>query len=216
VAGKQRSADAVVVSAALDERWPEARCELLARDPWELLVAVILSARTADARVNQVMAVLNEHFTGVEAYQDLDPRALGSFLARLPLHRQKARAITEAARYILYRCDGTVPRSIDELVRIPGVGRKTAAVVAGNAFNHPAVAADSHVQRIAHRLGWAIRADAVVAEAAIEAAFERADWVRRCHQLIRLGRDCCRPMRPWCSRCPVAGTCPQVGVSDAR
>ncbi len=201
---------------SLQRCWPEARCDLLARDPWELLVAVILSSRTADERVNQVMAVLSEHFTGPEAYMFLDPRELGDFIHRVPLHRQKARAIVEAARHIVERHGGEVPEDPQLLAELPGVGRKTAAVVVGNAFGQPTVAADSHVTRITHRLGWCRRADPLEAELALRERLPATAWVPTCHRMIRLGREHCRPQRPWCSRCPLAETCPQVGVSDAR
>ena len=211
------AADATVVDGALAERWPDASCELYARDPWELLVAVILSARTADERVNQVMAVLNEHFTGPEAFADIDPRMLANVIRRVPLYNQKARAIVEAARAVVYQHGGVVPKTLAELVRMPGVGRKTAAVVVGNAFGVPAIAADQHVQRIAYRLGWTRREDARLAEESLAERFDESVWVKRCHQLIRLGRDCCRPKRPWCSRCPIGPKwCPQVDVSDSR
>lgn len=209
-------ADPDLVGQGLQHRWPEADCDLLARDPWELLVAVILSSRTADERVNQVMAVLAEHFVGPEAYMYLDPRELGHFIRRIPLHRQKARAIIESARHVVHDHHGRVPEDPELLARLPGVGPKTAAVVVGNAFGYPAVAADVHVTRIAHRLGWTRRADPAEAEVALRQRWPASTWVRRCHQLIRLGRDCCRPKRPWCSRCPVAETCPRVGVSESR
>lgn len=212
----RHEADPELVAGELERRWPEASCELLARDPWELLVAVILSARTADERVNQVMAVLSEHFLGPEAYMYLDPRELARFISRVPLHRQKARAIVESARHVVERHGGRLPEDPVLLGRLPGVGPKTAAVVVGNAFGYPAVAADVHVTRIAHRLGWTRRADPAEAEAALRARWPASTWVRRCHQLIRLGRDVCRPRRPWCSRCPLAETCPRIGVIDPR
>jgi len=204
------------VVAGLDDRWPDAACELLARDPWELLVAVILSARTADERVNQVMAVLTEHFTGPEAYMYLDPRALAGFIRRVPFHQQKARAIVESARALVHQHRGEVPQDPSLLEALPGVGRKTAAVVAGNAFGVPAVAADVHLQRVAHRLGWTVRTDPLEAEDAVRRRLPASRWIRFCHQCVRLGRECCRPRRPWCSRCPLAETCPQRDVVDAR
>lgn len=211
-----RSADPAVVAVALDRQWPDARCALRADDPWELLVAAILSARASDDRVNAVMAALAARYHGPADYRLLAPTHLATTLRSLPLYRQKARAITEAARWVVDRFGGTVPVDPETLARIPGVGRKTAAVVAGNAYGHPVVAADVHVQRLAHRLGWAVRADEPAAERGVATAFPPAEWVRRCHQLIRLGRAHCRPRRPWCSRCPVAVTCPRIGVSEAR
>jgi endonuclease-3 len=203
------------IGHALHDAYPDARCELLARDAWELLVAAILSARTTDVQVNKVMAVLNEHYVGPQALADLDHRELDRVIRHVPLHRQKARAIVEAARAVLRLHDGQVPRDLVALSALPGVGRKTAAVVLGNAFGQPAIAADVHVQRITHRLGWAAREHPADAEVALVRRFAPEYWVRLCHQLIRLGRDCCRRQKPRCERCPVARFCAKQGVEGA-
>jgi endonuclease-3 len=200
------------IGHALQDAYPDARCELLARDAWELLVATILSARTTDVQVNKVMAVLNEHYVGPQAFADLDHRELDRVVRHVPLHRQKARAIVEAARAVLRLHGGRVPGELNALAQLPGVGRKTAAVVLGNAFGVPAVAADVHVQRIVHRLGWAGREHPGDAEVALVRRFAPEFWVRLCHQLIRLGRDCCRRQKPRCERCPVARFCEKRGL----
>ena len=184
--GGDQSARAV--GEALARAYPDARCELLARDPWELLVAAILSARSTDFQVNRVMAVLNEHYVGPAAFAALDHRDLERAVRHVPLFRQKARAIVEAAR----------------------------AVVLGNAFGIPAIAADVHVQRVAHRLGWSPAEHPAQAEAALAARFPPQQWVRLCHQIIRLGRDCCRRIKPRCARCPLAAFCPRQGVVDGE
>jgi endonuclease III len=201
-----------LVAAALDQAWPDAACELLWRDPWQLLVAAILSARATDAQVNQVCAVLHERLVTPTAYAILAPRDLVPVLRRLPLYQQKARALVEAARAILRRHAGQVPADLVELQALPGVGPKVAAVVAGNGFGVPAVAADTHVRRIAWRLGWTARDHAAEAAAAVGRAFPEADWVRRCHQLIRLGRTWCRAPAPRCAGCPLVAACPRQGV----
>ena len=203
------------ISAALNRAYPDARCELLARDPWELLIAAILSARTTDVQVNKVMAVLTEHYLGPQVIAELDHRELDRVVRHVPLHRQKSRAIVEAARALIRLHNGQVPETREELAALPGVGRKTAAVVLGNAFGIPAIAADVHVQRIVHRLGWTTREHPLEAEEALVQRFPPQHWVRLCHQLIRLGRDCCRRMKPRCARCPLAPFCKRQGVSDA-
>ena len=203
------------IGHALQDAYPDARCELLARDAWELLIAAILSARTTDVQVNKVMAVLNEHYVGPQALADLDHRELDRVIRHVPLHRQKARAIVEAARSVLRLHDGQVPRDLASLSALPGVGRKTAAVVLGNAFGQPAIAADVHVQRITHRLGWAAREHPADAEVALARRFAPEYWVRLCHQLIRLGRDCCRRQKPRCERCPVARFCAKQGLPQS-
>ncbi len=200
------------VAAALQRSWPDARCGLYARDDWELLVAAILSARATDVQVNKVMAVLMEHVVSVAGLAALDHRDLTRVLRRLPLYPQKARALVEAARALLVHHGGKVPRTRADLERLPGVGRKVAAVVLGNGFGIPAVAADVHVTRIAFRLGWTAQELPRAAEAAVETRFPAQDWVRRCHQMIRLGREHCRRQAPRCDRCPLAADCPRQGV----
>ena len=200
------------IGKLLGMTYPDARCELLARDPWELLVATILSARTTDVQVNKVMAVLTEHYLGPEAIADLDHRDLSRVIRHVPLYRQKARAIVEAARAIMRLHQGQVPQEQRVLSTLPGVGRKTAAVVVGNAFDVPAVAADVHVQRIAYRLGWTEREHPIEAEASMVKRFPPQQWVQLCHQMIRLGRDCCRRQKPRCERCPIAGYCVRQGL----
>ncbi len=208
--------DPVRLSAVLAQIYPQARCELLVRDPWDLLVAAILSARTSDIQVNRVMAVLCEHFCGPEAYASLDHRTLAKVIAKVPLFQQKARAIVEAARRVMTHHQGKVPDTMKELSALPGVGRKTAAVVLGNAFGIPAIAADIHVQRIVRRLGWVDREHAVDAEKAIAKRFPPHYWIELCHRLIRLGREHCRPVNPKCATCPFAGACPKQGVGESR
>ncbi len=205
--GQSRSIGKVLAST-----YPDARCELLARDPWELLVATILSARTTDTQVNKVMAVLTEHYLGPATIADLDYRAFARVIRHVPLYRQKARAIVEAARNIMRLHHGKVPEDQRVLSTLPGVGRKTAAVVVGNAFDVPAIAADVHVQRIVFRIGWTKREHPIEAEAAMVERFPPQQWVQLCHQMIRLGRDCCRRQKPRCERCPIARFCARQGL----
>lgn len=206
------AADPDILNAALARSYPGAKCELLVRDPWDLLVAAILSARTSDVQVNRVMAVLCEHFCGPEAYAHLDHRQLAKVICKVPLYQQKARGIVEAARRVISDHAGQVPQTMKQLAALPGVGRKTAAVVLGNAFDIPAIAADVHVQRIVRRLGWIDRESAVDAEKAIARRFGPQYWVQLCHRLIRLGREHCRPLNPKCTTCPFGGQCPKQGV----
>jgi endonuclease-3 len=208
-------ADPIVVAAVLDRHWPDAACELQARDPWELLVAAILSARATDTQVNKVMAVLNERLVGPAAYAVLAPRELVKALRSLPLYPQKARAVVEAARAVLRRHGGQVPRQRAALAMLPGVGAKTAAVVVGNAFAVPAIAADTHVMRLTQRLGWTTREHPRDAETALVDRFPPERWVRLCHQMIRCGREFCRRQHPRCTGCPLAETCPRQGIQRA-
>jgi endonuclease-3 len=207
-------------SEAIDQKlqatWPDAACELDAATPWQLLVAVVLSAQAADARVNAVMANLNEHLLDVYAYADLEPETLAKLCKQVPLAKQKSERIIQAAHWLIQHHAGEVPMEPQTLQAIPGVGAKSAAVIAGNAFGVPAIAADRHVMRLCFRLGWC---DQEAEKPAIKAMAERLPphrWVRACHQMIRLGRRDCRPFNPWCSRCPLADYCPKHGVEQHR
>ncbi len=206
-----RAADPAAVDQILAEQWPDAHCELPTVDPWRLLVAVILSARTTDTQVLKAMAVLDEHLLGIHAYAELDHRDLELLLRHLPLFRQKARAVVEAARALLAQ-GGGVPTSVAALAKLPGVGRKTACMVAGNAFGIPAVGADTHVQRLVMRFGWTTREHPLDAEQAVMQRLPPGRWVQICHQLIRLGREHCRRVKPKCSGCPLEAHCPKQGV----
>ncbi len=208
------AADPEIVAKILAKVYPHARCELYARDPWELLVAVILSARTTDQQVNKVMATLTEHLVGVEAYAKVDHQRMARLIKGVPLYPQKARSIVEAARRIISSHQSAVPKTLRELTGLPGVGPKTAAVVAGNLFGVPAVAADVHVQRCVHRWGWTAKAQARSTELAVMDRLPPQHWVVLCHRIIRLGRDVCRPKNPKCEQCPLAAQCPRVGIGE--
>lgn len=205
--------DPRLVDEVVQAHWPEAACELRWRDPWGLVLAVILSARATDTAVNRVLAQLDEHLLGIHAYAVLDPRDLEPLLIHLPLYRQKARSVVEAARAILDRFGGVVPQNPRLLETLPGIGRKTANVVAGNAWGIPAIGADTHVNRLAFRFAWTARESPGDAERAIEIRFPPERWVRLCHQLIRLGRHHCKRANPKCAGCPLGAVCPRQGVA---
>ena len=200
----------------LQSTWPDAQCELVWNNHWQLLVAVICSARASDDRVNLVLQEFWECFPTMQDAAIAYPPDLGQAIRRLPLWQQKSRAIVESARYLMEHHQGVVPSNPQDLIKLPGVGRKTAAVVAGNGFGIPSIAADVHVQRILPRWGWTEKVDERQSEQAIAHQWPADDWVSRCHQLIRLGRAWCRPKRPWCSKCVCRHQCPQIGVEDAR
>ena len=204
------------IQQRLATHWPDADCVLLARDPFEFLVAVICSAQTSDQRVNQVMAFLQEHLDGVEAYAGLSLPELEKLLSKLPLYRQKARAISETARLIMTHHGGALPRDEASLRKLPGVGEKTAAVVLGNRLGVPAIAVDSHVSRCAQRLGLSSEHKPTGIRKDLEEQFQSKHWTQLCHQFIRLGRAHCRPKRPLCSTCPLGDLCQQRDVENPR
>ena len=204
------------IAQRLQAQWPDASCELLADTPWQLVVATMLSAQAADARVNAVMANLNEHLIDIHAYATLSTEQLARMCKQIPLAKQKADRIIQAAHWIIQHHNGEVPMEPTELQAIPGIGAKSAAVVAGNAFGVPAIAADRHVMRICYRLGWTDKEAEKPAVRAIANQFPPHQWVRICHQMIRLGRRDCRPINPWCSRCPLNDLCKKSDITESR
>jgi endonuclease-3 len=204
------------VGDALDRLYADPACELRGRDAWELLCAAILAERTHDQQVNKVMAVLTEHITSPTAMARLDHRDLEPALRQLPLYRQKARALVEAARAVVRLHGGRVPASLSDLAALPGVGRATAALALGAAFGVPALVADDHARRIAFRLGWSAGDGGRECERALAERFPPHRWMRLREQLVRFGRELCRRVGPRCERCPFASACPKRGVPEPR
>lgn len=189
------------ILALLDRRYPDARCSLSFSSPLELLVATILSAQCTDERVNAVTPALFAKYRTAAAYAAADPEELRREVRPTGFFRNKAAAIIGAAAAIVARHGGAVPRTMEELTALPGVGRKTANVVLGNAFGIPGVVVDTHVGRVARRLGLTAAADPAKAEQDLMRAIPRERWVRFSHQLIAHGRAICRAPRPRCAEC---------------
>ena len=202
------------IDRALAERYPDARCELDFRNPFELLVATVLSAQTTDVRVNLTTPGLFERWPDAEAMAGADPSELEEVLRPTGFFRAKARSLTGIGRALVERFDGEVPARLEDLVTLPGVGRKTANVVLGNAFGVPGITVDTHVQRLSHRLGYTTSDDPVVIEAELGALLERRDWTMASHRLIFHGRRTCFARRPACGACPVASLCPSAGIGE--
>ncbi|GIG23777.1 endonuclease III [Cellulomonas denverensis] len=196
------------VNRALAERYPDARCELDFRTPLELLVATVLSAQTTDVRVNSVTPVLFARYPDAAAYAGADREELEEILRPLGFYRAKARSVQGLGQALLERFDGQVPPRLADLVTLPGVGRKTANVVLGDAFGIPGITVDTHVGRLARRLGWTTEEDPVRVEREIGALIPRAEWTLVSHRLIFHGRRCCLARRPDCANCPVTRDCP--------
>ncbi|WP_263120915.1 endonuclease III [Cellulomonas sp. RIT-PI-Y] len=196
------------VNRALAERYPDARCELDFRSPLELLVATVLSAQTTDVRVNQVTPGLFARYPDAASYAGAEREELEEILRPLGFFRAKARSLTGLGQALVERFDGEVPPRLDDLVTLPGVGRKTANVVLGDAFGVPGITVDTHVGRLARRLGWTTEEDPVRVEREIAALIPRAEWTLVSHRLIFHGRRCCLARRPDCATCPVTRDCP--------
>lgn len=213
--GARADAEAVL---ALAKAYPQAQAGLVLRQPWWVLVAGILWHGVPVERLNQILAVLAERCAGPSEVAVLAPRDLARSLMRLPRPLLRARNLTEAARHVARRLAGVVPRELSLLLRIPGVDRHCAMLVQAEAFAEPGMPLDraGHGLRVALRLGWIEVARLGQLEEALRARIVPADWPRIGHRLAALGRDHCRPLRPWCSRCPLAGWCLRQGVVESR
>jgi endonuclease-3 len=189
------------IIALLDRHYPAAGCSLVFSTPLELLVATILSAQCTDERVNKVTPALFSTYRSTADYAAADPSVLEGQIRSTGFFRNKAANIIAAAGQIAARHGGVVPRTLEELTALPGVGRKTANVILGNAFGIPGVVVDTHVGRIAARLGLTRASDPVKIELEIMPLVPRERWVRFSHQLIAHGRALCRARRPLCEAC---------------
>lgn len=207
-------ASVAAVQQRLRPAYPDARCELDFRNPFELLVATILSAQSTDVGVNKVTPVLFGRWPTPQALAGADLVAVEEVIRSTGFFRNKAANIVAAARAIVDEFDGEVPVEIDDLVKLPGVGRKTANVVRGHAFGLPAITTDTHVLRVAKRLGWTKSAKPEVVETDVQALFDPADWTLLSDTLIFHGRRCCHAKRAACGACPVAELCPSFGVGE--
>jgi len=202
--------------ALLAAAYPEAHCALVHTGPWQLLVATILSAQCTDVRVNQVTPVLFARWPDVAAMAAADPEEVAATIRSVGFFRTKAANLVGAAHIIEQRHGGQVPATLEQLVRLPGVGRKTANVVLGNAFGRPAMVVDTHVKRIAFRLGWTRQTDPEAIEVDLCRLLPRSRWTLAGHLLIQLGRTRCKAPVPECSACPVADRCPRCGVGRSK
>ena len=209
-------AHALATLDSLEAAYPEAHCALVHHNPWQLLVATILSAQCTDARVNQVTPRLFACYPGPAAMAAAEPAALEDLIRSTGFFRNKTQNLIACARELVARYDGRVPNQMAELVALPGVGRKTANVILGNAFAVPGMVVDTHVGRIARRLGWADASTAEGVEEQLCRLLPADRWTQAAHVLIFHGRRCCRAQTAWCSTCPVVDRCPQIGVSRQK
>jgi endonuclease-3 len=216
-AARVAAPDPVRVRALLEqlrEAYPDARCALNFRSPLELLVATILSAQCTDERVNMTTPSLFAKYPDAAALAAADPKALEELIHSTGFFRQKAKSIREASADIVALHGGEVPRDLDALVALRGVGRKTANVVLGNAFGIASgIVVDTHVTRLANRLGFTRETDAVKIEFALQPLVPQELWTLFSHWLILHGRAVCNARKPRCSVCPLAPHCPRIGVT---
>jgi endonuclease-3 len=199
------------INRTLAETYPDARIELDFDDPFQLLVVTVLSAQTTDRRVNAVRPILFAAYADAPAMAAAPREHLEQIIGPLGFFRAKTDALLKLSAALVERYDGQVPPRLADLVTLPGVGRKTANVVLGNAFGVPGITVDTHFGRLARRFGWTEETDPVKVEHAVGALFEKRDWVMLCHHLIWHGRRMCHAKKPACGVCPVARQCPSYG-----
>jgi len=195
----------------LNEAIPNPEVSLHSATPLQLLVATILSAQCTDERVNQVTRALFARYRTAEDYASADPAVLEKEIRSTGFYKAKARNLIRCGQVLVSRFEGQVPRTMDELITLPGVGRKTANVILGNCFGVPAVVVDTHVKRVAQRLGLADTDDPAKVEVALQRVLPKASWTRGSHQLLLHGRHVCRARAPQCQTCRLSALCPWEG-----
>ncbi|MCJ7827436.1 MAG: endonuclease III [Demequinaceae bacterium] len=196
----------------LGEEYPNARCELNHQGPFELLVATVLSAQCTDERVNQVTPPLFSEFPNAQSLAEAPRERIEQLIRPTGFFHAKAESIQGLSRNLVERYGGEVPGTLDELFTLRGVGRKTANVVLGNAFGVPGLPVDTHVGRLARRLGLTTENDPNAIERDLAALIDRRDWTSFSHRLIFHGRRCCASRKPACDRCPLTALCPSSTV----
>lgn len=204
------------IDRTLAETYPDARCELDFRNPLELLVATILSAQSTDKRVNLVTVGLFSRYRDAASYAAADRAELEEMIKPTGFFRAKSDTLIKLGAALVERYDGEVPNKLADLVTLPGVGRKTANVVLGNAFGVPGITVDTHFGRLSRRLGWTTSAEPEQVEFEVGTLFEKRDWVMLCHHLIWHGRRRCHARNPACGACPVARSCPSFGEGETN
>jgi len=199
------------IDRMLAETYPDARCELDFDNPFELLVVTVLSAQTTDRRVNAVRPALFAAYPTPAAMAAADRAHLEQIVGPLGFFRAKTESLLKLSAALVERYDGQVPPRLVDLVTLPGVGRKTANVVLGDAFGVPGITVDTHFGRLARRFGWTEETDPVKVEHAVGELFPKRDWVMLNHHLIWHGRRRCHAKKPACGACPIAKLCPSYG-----
>jgi endonuclease III len=199
------------IDRVLAETYPDARCELDFATPFELLVVTVLSAQTTDRRVNAVRPTLFAAYPDAPAMAAADRATLEGILGPLGFFRAKTESLLKLSAALVADHGGEVPPRLVDLVKLPGVGRKTANVVLGNAFGIPGITVDTHFGRLVRRFGWTEETDPVKVESAIGELFPKRDWTMLSHHLIWHGRRRCHARNPACGACPLARLCPSYG-----
>lgn len=200
------------VLAELKRLYPDAHCALHFKNPFELLCATVLSAQCTDARVNMTTPALFAAYPTPEAMARAPLRTLEKLVRSTGFYKNKALSLKTLSKLLVEKHGGEVPRTLEELTELRGVGRKTANVLLGNAFDVPGMVVDTHVGRLSRRLGFTRETDPVKVELELMALIPREDWTLTAHLLISHGRAICDARKPQCEMCELRPECPQIGV----
>jgi endonuclease-3 len=192
----------------LEKRYPNMGTALSYEDPWQLLVATVLSAQTTDENVNRVTPALFARWPTPEDLAEADPEEVEQVVFSTGFYRQKTKSIISLANDVVDRYGGVVPADLEEMTTLRGVGRKTASVVLAEAWNLPAIAVDTHVKRVASRLGLTMTSDPAKVEADLKALLPERRWAGVSMRVIQFGREICDARKPRCWECPLVDRCP--------
>lgn len=202
------------INRILGESYPYAVAELDFEDAFQLLVATVLSAQTTDVRVNSITPELFARYPHAAALATADESELSEMIRPTGFYQAKTRSLLGLSNALVEEHGGQVPGELDALVKLPGVGRKTAFVVLGNAFGRPGLTVDTHFGRLARRFGMTEQTDPVKVEREVAELFEPKDWTDLSHRLVYHGRRVCHARKPACGACPVAHLCPSFGAGE--
>lgn len=200
------------IHRALVQAYPDAHCELSFGDPLQLAVATILSAQCTDKRVNQVTPALFERYPAAADYAGADRDELEEHIRSTGFYRNKASSLMRLGAQLVEQYDGQLPGTLEQLVKLPGIGRKTANVILGNAFDVPGITVDTHFGRLVRRWGWTDEQDPDRVERAAGELIPRKDWTMLSHRVIFHGRRVCHSRKPACGACLLAKDCPAYGT----
>lgn len=209
-----KAKNATAIYKVLSKTYPNVRCELNFKNPLQLLVATVLSAQCTDKRVNQVTPALFKRYKTAKDYANADIHEIEDLIRSTGFFRSKAKHIKGLAMKLEREHKGKVPAEQSELIKLPGVGRKTANVVLGHAFDIPGLTVDTHFGRLSRRFGWTKETDPVKVEFAVAKLIPEKEWTNLSQRMIWHGRRICHSRKPACGACPLAKLCPSYGIGE--
>ena len=205
---------AKAVYRVLTKNYPNVRCELNYANPFQLLVATVLSAQCTDKRVNQTTPALFKKYNTIKKMAEADQKDIERLVKSTGFFRAKAKNIKGLSQSLMIDFNGEVPDKLEDLITLPGVGRKTANVVLGHAFGIPGITVDTHFGRLSRRFGWTKLTDPVKVEFEVANLIPEKEWTNLSQRMIWHGRRVCHSRKPACGACPVAKICPSVGIGE--